>query len=227
LFAACFALGACATAQQGPAATTPAEQQLRDANSRFNSTVAEGAAVGTVVGAVGGALLGKLIGGSGSNVVKGAVAGAALGAGIGGALGYQQAFKNEQQVRTEANIAATTRAALADADAYEKSAQASRTIADEAATRAATLRGQLADGSVTQAQYIAQMRSYSDDLDIMKKQLASASAESDSLRAAAATLGGNDGAERQAAADRIDAARSQMQGTVSKLTALLDERPGT
>ena len=73
LCASSLTLTACAGQVQPSQSLTPAQQQLKDANQRFNQTVGEGAVIGALAGGVLGAVLG------GRNKAQMAAIGAGLG----------------------------------------------------------------------------------------------------------------------------------------------------
>lgn len=104
------------------AATIPAsarrKNQLRQSNARFNQTVGTGA--GALLGAVAGLALG------GPNRNQAALIGAAAGGALGAGAGYAVARNNLSRASSEAQFNDAIQKAVADANAFRASAQASQ-----------------------------------------------------------------------------------------------------
>ena len=157
-------LSGCASQVAYDNSLSPAQNQLRQANARFNQTVGEGAVAGALVGGLAGLALG------GRNRAGAAAVGAGAGAALGAGAGYLVARNNLGRSSTEAQYADAIQQAAADAEAYRTSADASRQIADQATADAARLGAQYRARQITQAQYQAGLAKYQADNDIITKQ---------------------------------------------------------
>ena len=205
--AAILTLSACATTSNVP--LTPAQAQLKQQNERLVTTVAEGAVAGAVIGA----LLGYAIGGG-----RGAALGAGAGLAAGAATGYAVAQNNFKQARTESNLQGLIKQADTDADAYERSANASAQIAADLRAQNAQLSVQYASHAISATQYQGQLANYHASAETMQKQLTSMDKEAADLRA--------DGSPQlTAAANRIDAARQREARALQELNAALSAVP--
>jgi uncharacterized protein YcfJ len=200
-------LSACATTSNVP--LTPAQAQLKQQNERLVTTVAEGAIVGAVIGG----LLGYAIGGG-----RGAAIGAGAGLATGAATGYAVAQNNFRQARTESNLQGLIKQADADADAYERSANASAQIAADLRAQNAQLNAQYASHAISATQYQGQLANYRTSAETMQKQLTSMDKEAADLRA--------DGSPQLiGAASRIDAARQREAKALQDLNSDLSAVP--
>jgi chromosome segregation ATPase len=198
---------------------TPAQQQLKDANHRFNQTVGEGALVGALIGGVLGAALG------GRSALQMAALGASAGALIGGAAGYGVASKNLAQAHTEENLKKAIAEANQDALAYQRSATASEQIAADAQSKIALLDQQYKQKTISAAQYQRSLQSYRESADIMRKQLTQMDQETASLRADATTVSPADAKIMIASAHDIEAARTQERQNLKALEDVLSAVP--
>ena len=200
---------------------SPAQQQLKQANSRFVQTTAQGALLGAALG-VG---LGLLLGGSkpGTAIALGAAAGALAGAGTG----YAIARRNYERAQTEDNLQKSIAESQSDADAYAKSADASITIANEARVQLASLNAELAAKSINTNQYRRDTASYHESADIMHKQIVQMQSEVVALRADAATTNGNAQQQMLANAQAMDQSREVMERNVGLLETALAAEPSS
>jgi uncharacterized membrane protein len=212
--AALLTLSACA-GQFSNEPLTPAQMQLKQANQQTATTVAEGAVVGAIIGG----LLGYAIGGG-----RGAVIGAGSGMALGAATGYAVAQNNFRQARTESSLQALIQHANADADAYERSANASAQIAADLRAQSAQLSAQYAAHAISTAQYQERLANYRNSADIMTKQLGAMEKEAADLRKDAGS-GGSDVLPLNRAASRIDAARQRESAALQDLNAALSAVP--
>lgn len=213
--AATLALSACA----GPAAyddsLSPAQNQLRQANARFNQTVGEGAVAGAVLGGVAGLALG------GRSRGQAAAIGAASGAALGAGAGYLVARNNLGRSSTEAQYADAISQASADAEAYRNSASASRQIADQASADAARLGAQLRSGQITQAQYRAGLAKYQADNDIITKQAADARQTASLLRQDARNASASNRNQLASTAADMEASQRELEQSRLRLSRAL------
>lgn len=212
-------LAGCAGQMGGPP-LSPAQQQLKQANDRFNLTVGEGAAVGAVALGILGAGVGALAGGK-KGALIGLAGGAALGGAVGAAVGYNVARRNYAQARTEDNLKQLIAAANQDADAYHRSAMASRDIAKEARIKIAALDAQYRARQITAEQYKQAAMTYKSSQDIMQEQLNSSSDKITAMRADAAHQSAGDRNELLNDAHSVELARRALKESSDSLAATL------
>ena len=199
---------------------SPAQQQLKQANDRFNTTVVEGAVIGGAVLGVAGGVLGAVLCGK-NCALLGLAAGAAVGAAAGAAKGYDVARKNYTQARTEDNLKRLIAESNQDADAFHRSAVASRDIAAEARTKIAALDEQYKAKTITADQYKQGASSYRASADIITTQLASTTQKMATMRADAATQSGSDQSTLLDDARQIEEARRALKESSESLAATL------
>jgi len=136
--------GAAGGMQSSSVQLTPAEQQLRQDQHRFNATVISGIATGAAAGAAIGALGAWLAGGDSKQVRNTAIGGAVVGGALAGTDAYVTA-KKEQAGRTQLRA---TQAALADVQQDNARLQAyldsSGRVLAEGKARLATLQADVA-----------------------------------------------------------------------------------
>jgi len=212
-------LTACAGQVSSNGPLTPAQQQLKDSNQRFNQTLAEGAIIGAVLGGVLGAALG------GRNAVAMAALGAGAGAALGGAAGYAVAHNNFEHARTEQNLQKAIAEANQDAAAYEVSADASARIIEEARAKVALLDQQYRQKKITASQYSQNLAGYRESSAIMEKQLGQMNTESATLRADAGTVSSDNSSIMIASAQHIEQARQKEQKSYQELQQILASGP--
>lgn len=215
LIVASLALNACASSTAYDPSLSPAQNQLRQSNARFNTTVAEGAGAGALLGGLAGLALG------GRNRGQAALIGAGAGAVLGGGAGYLVARNNLNRASTEAQFNDAIQQASADADAYRQSAAASRQIADQAYADASRLRAQYRSGQITQAQYRAGLTKYQADIDIMNSQAASAQKTAAQMRQDSQIAPGADRTRLSSLAIDVDASSRQQEQTAARMSRLL------
>ena len=208
-------LGGCAGNAAYDPSLSPAQNQLRQANQRFNQTVGEGAVAGAVLGGIAGLALG------GRNRAQAAAIGAGAGAALGAGAGYMVARNNLNRSSTEAQFNDAIQQASADADAYQRSAAASQQVADQAEADARRLRGQVQARQITQAQYRAGMAKYQADANIMNTQAADARKQAAALRQDARVAPSSDRGTMSGLANNIDAAGRQQEQTAARMSRLL------
>jgi hypothetical protein len=219
LMACIMLLAGCAGQLSGPP-LTPAQQQLKSANDRFNQTVGEGALIGALALGLVGAGIGAATGG-GKGALIGLGAGAALGGAVGAAVGYNVARKNYAQARTETNLKRLIAEANQDADAYHRSAVASRDIAREARIKIAALDAQYRAKTITAEQYRQSALSYKSSADIMQSQLTSSQEKILAMRADAASQPGGSRSELLNDAHQVELARRALKESSDSLAATL------
>jgi hypothetical protein len=198
------------------AGLSPAQNQLRQSNARFNQTVGEGAAAGALLGGIAGLALG------GRNRGQAALIGVAAGGALGAGAGYAVARNNLNRSSTEAQFNDAIQQASADADAFRLSAQSSRQVADEAVLEASRLNKRLRAGQITEAQYRAGLARYQADRDFMDKQISEAQKSVAMSRQNAQVASSTDRGQFTRAAADVDASRLQIQQDKARLSRLLE-----
>jgi hypothetical protein len=219
LMACIMMLAGCAGQLGGPP-LTPAQQQLRSANDRFNLTVGEGAAIGAIALGLVGAGVGAMAGGK-QGALIGLAAGAALGGAVGAAVGYNVARKNYAQSRTEDNFKKLIAEANQDADAYHRSAMASRDIAKEARIKIAALDAQYRARTISAEQYRQSALTYKSSSDIMQAQLTSSADKIKEMRSDATNQSGDDRGQLLNDARQVELARRALKESSDSLAATL------
>lgn len=213
--AAGLLLSGCAGGSAYDTSLSPAQNQLRQANARFNQTVGEGAAAGAVLGGIAGLALG------GRNRGQAALIGAAAGGALGAGAGYVVARNNLSRSSSEAQFNDAIQQAAADADAYRTSASASSQIADQATADAARLGSQYRARQITQAQYRAGIAKYQADNDIITKQVSQAQQAASAMRQDSRVASGPNSTRLANTADDVEASRQQLEQSRSRLNRLL------
>jgi len=206
-------LGGCANmnaACQNP--TTP-DQVLDCSNSRFNTTVAQGAVTGAVLGGVAGYFLS-------SNKAAGVATGAALGGALGTAAGYAVARNNFQQQRTEQNLNALIDSAHQDALVAQQAAAAAHQRASEAQARIRQLNAQYRAGQITSENYQAEIASYRETEDKTRQMIENVNKRAAEMRQDAAQAGPG-GAQLEQQARTLDAAKMQLSQSYNSMVQTL------
>ncbi len=198
---------------------SPAENQLRQSNARFNQTVGEGAATGALLGGIAGLAFG------GKNRGQAALLGAAIGGAVGTGAGYAVARNNLSRSSTEAQFNDAIKQASADADAYRTSASASRQIANQAEAEAGRLRAQYQSHSITQEQYHAGLVKYRSDNEIISKQVHQAQEAAAAMRQDSQVASRQNGATLTVMATSIELSSQGMGEDSARLSRLLDGAP--
>lgn len=193
-------------------ALTPAQNQLRQSNVRFNQTVGEGAVAGALLGGLAGLALG------GRNRAGAAAIGAAAGGVLGGGVGYAVARNNLSRSSTEAQYADAIQQAQADAQNYRSAAESSRQVADQAYAEAGSLRNQARAGQITQAEYRSKLSRYQADQDAIGAQIKHARETSDQLAQNASVASGRNRGELLRAKSEVDQSRLQFEQSQARLS---------
>jgi hypothetical protein len=191
---------------------SPAENQLRQSNARFNQTVAEGAGTGALVGGIAGLAFG------GKNRGQAALLGAAAGGALGAGAGYVVARNNLSRSSTEAQFNDAIQQAGAQADQYRTSANNSRDIADQALADAKRLGDQYRAHQITQEQYQSGLAKYQIDSDMISKQIGYAQQASASIRADSQMASGSNRAQLVRSAADVEASTRNMQQTLASFS---------
>jgi hypothetical protein len=198
------------------ASLSPAQNQLRQSNARFNQTVGEGAGAGALLGGIAGLALG------GRNRGQAALIGAAAGGALGAGAGYAVAQNNLNRSSTEAQFSNAIQQASADADSFRASAQSSREVADQATADVNRLKGALRSGQITQAQYRSKLAGYRIDNDAMTRSITEARKSAAAMRQNARfTTGANSGQLLRSAAD-VEASGLQTEQNQARMSRMLD-----
>jgi len=208
--AALMLLSACATTGPGGEPLTPAQQQLRAQNQRFNDTVA----TGVVAGALALGLLGALLAGPRSRG-EGAALGALAGAAVGGAAGTYIAARNERYATREQAAQARIAAANQEAAELERTALAAEQVAKENRERLAVLQARVKAGQATAAQLSAQVATAREDLALMNEAIAHSRKVEGAMRAD----GVPQAASVQESRRRMEEAARELEGALAQLPA--------
>lgn len=209
-------LAGCAAGGGYDPSLSPAQNQLRQSNARFNQTIGEGAAAGALLGGVAGLALG------GRNRGQAALIGATAGGALGAGAGYAVARNNLNRSSTEAQFRDAIQQASADADAFRVSAQSSQQIADQATADVRRLNGALRAGKITQAQYRTSIANYRTDNDAMTQQIANAQKAAATMRQNARAASGADSGQLIRSAADVEASSAQMEREQARMSRALD-----
>lgn len=213
--AASLSLSACASQTAYDPGLSPAQNQLRQSNARFNQTIAEGAGAGALIGGLAGLALG------GRNRGQAALIGAGAGAALGAGTGYLVARNNLSRSSTETEFRSAIQQAGSEAETYRRSAALSRQVADDADADARRLRVQMQAGQISRDQYRAGLQKYQVDLDSMNKQSQAARETQVNLRQNASVASGADRAQFTRLSSDVAASEQQTQSAASRLSRLL------
>jgi hypothetical protein len=214
--AACLLLlSSCAT----EADLTPAERELRATNQRFGLTVAEGAVLAAILGAGLGALASPKDRGRGAAI--GGLAGGVAGAGAG----YFVARNNAARAGSEADYRQLIVSATQDADAYARSAAASRQIAASARADGAALDAAWRARRITAAAYAEQLQKYESDSEIIRTQIVDADQRAGAMQTDAANVPPQVGERLEATASRIFTSRDELARSAEIISAVTAAQP--
>lgn len=204
-------------------ALTPAEQQMRQDQQRFNSTVIGGVLTGAAVGAVGGALIGILSGDNKKEIGKKAVGGAVIGGVAGGIDGYVTAKREasgNNEIRALQAAAADVRKDNQNLQAYLSS---SGTVLKEGQTRLAKLRNDVAAKRVSAEQAQQARQREEQNIASMNATLAGAKKTRGQYQEASAKFSGAPAAKRDLDAEitRMNAQVAQLENNVAEYNRAL------
>lgn len=215
VLAGSVALAGCAGQPAYDSSLSPAQNQLRQSNARFNQTVGEGAVAGALLGGVAGLLLG------GNNRAGAAAIGATAGAALGGGAGYLVARNNLSRSSTEAQYADAIQQAQADAATFRSYADASRQVADQAYAEATRLRAQVRSGQISRGQYDNQIARYKADDDAIRTHITQAREVSQQMsQNASVSSPANRGQFLRSKSD-VDASNLQLERSQARLSQAL------
>jgi hypothetical protein len=218
-------LAGCAGTPAYDPSLTPAENELRQANARFDTTTGAGCAIGAGAGAVLGAVGSLAAGARGGTVVAATAGGGAVGAAVGCGAGYLVARNNQARSDTQAVTDDQVQQAQQDVAAYRRAAAASSQVAQDARERVAMLDQQYQQQSLTATNYQKNLANYRNSASMMTGQILHMQQESDALRQDAASQAPGKAAAMNNAAAQIDAARAQTQRALEDLNATLATVP--
>lgn len=208
-------LAGCAAGGGYDPSLSPAQNQLRQSNARFNQTVATGAGAGALLGGVAGLALG------GRNRGQAALIGAAAGGALGAGAGYAVASNNLNRASSEAQFNDAIQEANAEANRFQSAAQASQQVADDATADARRLNGQLRAGQITQAQYRTGLSKYQADNDVLTRQISEARKAAVAMRQSAQVASGANSGQFSRSAAETEAASNQMEQTQARLSRMM------
>jgi hypothetical protein len=207
---------------------TPAEQQLRQDQRRFNATVISGIATGAVAGAAVGALGAWLAGGDSKQVRNTAIGGAVVGGALAGTDAYVTA-KKEQAGRTQLRA---TQAAVADVQQDNARLHAyldsSGRVLAEGKARLAALRNDVASRKLS-ADEARQARAREErNIASMNETLAQARKTRDQYTEASVKLQGSPQDRRDIDGEirRMNTQIGQLEGTVAEYNRALQVSRG-
>ena len=188
---------------------SPAQNQLRQSNARFNQTVGEGAVAGALLGGAAGLAFG------GRNRAQATLIGATAGGALGAGAGYAVARNNLNRASTEAQFNDAIQQAGAEAQVYREAAASSAQIADDANADAAKLRTQYHANQISQAQYRAGLAKFQIDNDALLNHIQKARQASATIRQESQVASGSNRA--QLANSAADIERSTRQAEQNQL----------
>lgn len=214
--AAGILLSGCAGGAAYDPGLSPAQNQLRQSNARFNQTVGEGAGAGALLGGIAGLALG------GRNRGQAALIGATAGGALGAGAGYAVARNNLSRASTEAQFNDAIQQASAQADDFRASARSSQQVADQATADVNRLNGELRAGQINQAQYRSKLANYRLDNNAMTRSITEARKSAATMRQNAGfTTGANSGQLLRSAAD-VEASSKQTEQSQVRMSRMLD-----
>ena len=215
--AACLALGmlvaGCATPAHD-ARLTPAQNELRMANARWNNTVATGAAAGAATGALAGAAL------AGNNRGQGALIGGLVGLGLGLAAGAMVADRNYTFANREASAQSRIESATATANELEAQSRAAQQVVAENRRQLTELDRQFRNRQITAAEYSARAQPMRQDLEQMREGARNGAEARQQINAVSGDL-----PQLRAQEARIGPAQRQLEGSAAELEEMLRRVP--
>ncbi len=191
------------------AGLSPAQNQLRQSNARFNQTVGEGAVAGALLGGAAGLAFG------GRNRAQATLIGATAGGALGAGAGYVVARNNLNRSSTEAQFNDAIQQAGAEAKVYRDAAASSAQIADDANADAAKLGTQYRAHQISQAQYRAGLAKFQIDNDALLNHIQKARQASATIRQESQVASGSN--RTQLANSAADIERSTRQAEQNQL----------
>ena len=194
---------------------SPAENQLRQSNQRFNQTVGEGAIAGAVLGGLAGLALG------GRNRAQAAALGAAGGGALGVGAGYLVERNNLSRASTEADYSQAIAKASEDADTYRRDAIASQQITAQADTETRGLQSRLRSNQISQAQYQSTLSKYRTDAQAMNQQASEARKTAAAMRTDSQSATGANRTQLLNAASSIEASGQQQANLAAHISTLV------
>lgn len=215
--AACLAVGmlvaGCATPTHD-ARLTPAQNELRMANARWNNTVATGAAAGAATGALAGAAL------SGNNRGQGALIGAVVGLGVGLAAGATVANRNYTFANRAASAQSRIESATATANELEAQSRAAQQVVAENRRQLAELDRQYRNRQITAAEFSARAQPMRQDLEQMREGVRNGAEARQQINAVSGDL-----PQLRAQEARIGPAQRRLEGSAAELEEMLRRVP--
>lgn len=128
---------------------SPAEKQMRDDKSKFDSTVFGGVVAGAAMGALAGGLMAALGGGTTKDIQKGVLVGAVAGGVLGGVDGYATAKKQRVGNNEVRAIQATVADMQQENGRLEQFVRSADSVLAEGKQRLASLKSDTANGKIT------------------------------------------------------------------------------
>lgn len=128
---------------------SPAEKQMRDDKSKFDSTVFGGVVTGAAIGALAGGFMAALSGGNTKDIQKGVLVGAVSGGVLGGVDGYATAKKQRAGNNEVRAIQATVADLQQENSRLEQFVRSADSVLAEGKQRLASLKSDTAAGKIT------------------------------------------------------------------------------
>jgi hypothetical protein len=201
----------CATPAHDPS-LTPAQNELRASNARWNSTVATGAAAGAGVGAAGCA--------AARMSVTEMLACAAVGAAVGALAGAAVANRNHTFANREASAQSRIESATATANALEAQSRAAQQVVADNRRQLAELDRQFRNRQITAADYNARAEPMRQDLAQMREGVRNGAEARQQINSVSRDL-----PELRAQEARIGPAQRRLEGSAAELEDMLRRVP--
>jgi outer membrane lipoprotein SlyB len=208
-----LALSACMGAPAFDPTLTPAQNQLRQSNASWNSTVATGALAGAATGALAGAALSN-------NRGQGALIGGLIGLAGGLAAGALVAERNFTFANREASAQSRIENATAVANALEQQSRNAQQVVEQNRRMLADLDRQYRARQITAADYRARTQSMRADLAQMRQGVENGRQAREQINQVSGDL-----PALRAQEDRIRPAQRRLEASAAELEELLNRVP--
>lgn len=208
-----LALSACVGAPAHDPNLTPAQNQLRQSNASWNSTVATGALAGAATGALAGAALSN-------NRGQGALIGGLIGLAGGLAAGAMVADRNFTFSNREASAQSRVQNATVVANALEEQSRNAQQVVEQNRRTLADLDRQFRARQITAADYQARTQTMRADLAQMRQGVENGREARDKINQVSAEL-----PALRAQEDRIRPAQRRLEASAAELEEMLGRVP--
>lgn len=208
-----LALSACVGAPAYDPNLTPAQNQLRQANANWNSTVATGALAGAATGALAGAALS-------GNRGQGALIGGLIGLAGGLAAGAMVADRNFTFANREASAQNRIENATAVANALEEQSRTAQQVVEQNRRTLADLNRQYRARQISAAEFQARTETMRTDLAAMRQGVENGKQARDQINQVSGDL-----PALRAQEDRIRPAQRRLEASAAELEEMLRQVP--